>query len=665
MNNLAKPLKHSVCAFVSISAVLLHAETEPAVVEINLNVRHEVGGLSTFDREKFITVHSTPTEEDWGHTLRDSRNFTENLFEDFMIGRDVYFGRDTGYINLHRKHDDQIGEDPERTGWVDAKSMERRGRERREEYKKNTGIHHYEERNKTGVMCAQYHAIWPNGAEVNGWAISTEDSEEEPFGSASGDFMGRFLKEFYDDFGQRPGPSSPPYVEIVNEPDWYLLEWPHDPDYGSVRASKLWEFHVNVAQEVRKHQQDILIGGYVSFNPKFDEEDFGEWKDEWKLFVDIAGEEMDFWSLHLYDQPAMWHKTNYRKGANLEAMFDLIDYYSEAALGEARPYVISEFGSQTHEPHNDDWTAHRDWLRLKAMSSMTLTFLERPHLMLKTIPYITLKAEWGRNQKTDVPWHARLMRQSGEPGSYTGEWVYTELIHYYDLWADVNGERVYTASSDPDIQVDSYVDGNKAYLILNNIVPDTRVVDLSFLEQPGQAVTLIRSKHLYWEGDPDGGRVVFDEAETRKLPKSVTIESEAAMVLELTYPADIEFEAALTESKYFASTYLQPIHKDRTLHFIVPDVAVGKTEDATLRIGIAREHELSKQPTVVLNGETLQVPADIMGYEKDGRFQFFGTLLIPVSTTLLQEENRVELTFPDSGGQVSTIALQVLDRAGE
>lgn len=652
----------SVFKWISVSVLLsegvLLASELPAQVEVNLNLRYEVGGVSTFEREKFITLHSVPTEADWGHSMRGATNFTANLLEDFMVGRDVYFGRDTGYIGLARSYDAKVKEDADRPGWVDAESMVNRGAQKRAEYKKRTDIHRYDARNQTSVTCGKYKGLWPNGLEFNGWAISTNDAPAEPFGSASGDFMGLFLEHFHSQNNTQPGQPAPGYVEIVNEPDWHLLEWAKDDDYHSVPASKLWEFHKNVAVGIRAHHTNSLIGGYASFNPNYDKNEFSEWNDEWKTFVDIAGAELDFWSLHVYDQPAMWDKTNFRKGANLEAMFDLIDFYSEAALGVARPYVISEFGSQTHEPHNDNWTAHRDWLRLKAMSSMTLSFMDRPHLMLKTIPYVTVKAEWGRNKKTDVPWHARLMRQANEPESYTGEWVYTELVHYYDLWADVNGARITTSATDPDIQVDAYAAGAKVYLILNNIVPEPRTLDLGFLEAHGNTVQSVRAKHLYWSGDKATGSVVYDDTTHAGALAQVKIEREAAMVLELTMADPVKLDATLTESKYFASTYRQPIHSGRTLPFIISDVA-AEAQTAMLRVGIARAHALSKQPTVMMNGTAVIVPADIMGYEKDGRFQFFGTLLIPVPVELLQAENRVDVTFPDSGGHISTVALKV------
>ena len=51
----------------------------------------------------------------------------------------------------------------------------------------------------------------------------------------------------------------------------------------------------------------------------------------------------------------------------------------------------------------------------------------------------------------------------------SGHWEWSGYIRWYELWADVDGTRVETPSSDPDIQVDAYVDGSTGFLILNNL----------------------------------------------------------------------------------------------------------------------------------------------------------------------------------------------------
>ncbi|MDZ8117797.1 hypothetical protein [Pontiella agarivorans] len=632
-------------------------------VEVDLNTGRAAGGVSTFEREKFITIHSSHTESDWDGGQQGAANAVPDLLDDFMNGRDVYFGRETGGISWQRRGNAYIDEDAANPGWVDASTMVSEGTKSRNSYDGETSRHAYESRATGDVLCAQYSGFWPNGAEYNGWAISTNDSPTEPLGSATGDFMGLYLDNFYDNFGENGnGRPSPAFVEIINEPDWHILDWSSDPDYGSATADDIWRFHNGVADGIRAHNTNSLIGGFVTTFPDHDEDNFQEWDDEWKSFIDIAGEKMDFWSLHLYDFPSIGGGLQkYRKGANMEAMFDMIDYYSEKQLGVRRPYMISEYGAQTHDYNNQGWNAYRDWLRLKSCNAMMLAFMDRPHMMLKTIPFTVVKAEWGRNSSTGEPYGPRLLRQENEPESYTGDWIYTDLVKFYDQWANVKGARLDVTSDDPDIQVDAYADDDKVYLIINNLVDEISDVELSLFDAYSNTVQSVLEKNLYWDGVGDVGSVALVETNHVGDIAQVQVGREGCVILEYTLASPIQIEQTLSESKYYADTYLKAIDAGLTNSFRINGVVPGLSGRAELRIGFARAYGLSQQPTVKVNGVSVAVPADLMGFEEDDRSQYFGMLHVPVDHAQLQENNLVEVVFPDRGGHISTVALRVID----
>ena len=100
----------------------------------------------------------------------------------------------------------------------------------------------------------------------------------------------------------------------------------------------------------------------------------------------------------------------------------------------------------------------------------------------KALPFTPIKAEWGFGQvKSGLVYPWSLMRPADEAGykawrtagngigTWTGEWVWSEYIKFYQLWADVNGVRIDTKSDDININVDAYVDGDTAYIILNSL----------------------------------------------------------------------------------------------------------------------------------------------------------------------------------------------------
>ena len=45
-----------------MSTGMVQAQTN---VDVNLNIKHSVDGISDFGRDRHMTIHSTPTDGDW------------------------------------------------------------------------------------------------------------------------------------------------------------------------------------------------------------------------------------------------------------------------------------------------------------------------------------------------------------------------------------------------------------------------------------------------------------------------------------------------------------------------------------------------------------------------------------------------------------------------
>ena len=187
--------------------------------------------------------------------------------------------------------------------------------------------------------------------------------------------------------------------------------------------------------------------------------------------MDTAGEKMDFISIHTYDFPRFQNSERFRKGSNLEATLDMLDHYSMLSFDEVKPIVVSEYGAQIHTLINSGWSEERNTHSLRSTNSQLMSFLERPDTIAKTIPFFVVKAEWGRREVNGqtVPYGPRLMIQEFERTGDSSQtsWVYSDLVLFYDLWKEVNGTRVDTYATDQDLQVDAYIDGDTAYIILN------------------------------------------------------------------------------------------------------------------------------------------------------------------------------------------------------
>ncbi|WP_370977827.1 Ig-like domain-containing protein [Agaribacterium sp. ZY112] len=618
----------------------LQAQTE---TEINLNVEHNVGGHSEFDRKKYLTLHSTATENEWAGDEDKLAYVIDEL--------DVYFGRDNGSLGWYMN---QAEQDPERPGYADPTWVANYGAYvRQTQYGvEKEWAHAYDD--KAGVMIGgQVHTFWPGhvtnpccGGE--GWEIGGAD--------AMGDFMGQYINQFYRNDGEpvTKGHPRPKYLEVLNEPLYELVTT------GDVEPIEVYQFHNDVAAGVRKVNSDVMIGGYTTAFPIFEERDFQRWEERMKLFIDTSGDHMDFFSIHLYDFNSHWsaEENGYVgplnfKGGRIEATLDMMEQYSQIALGEVKPYIISEYGGRDHNLEQQDWSPYRDWHIMKAFSPMMMQFMARPDQMLKTIPFMVTKGEWGREDGKPYPW--RLLRQANEASGESGEeWVFTDLVKFYELWSDVNGTRVDSRTTNPDVMIDTYVDGDTVYVILANLANNQEQVLLNMFGADTAAVQGVTVKQLFLNGDAPELSV----SELNTAPDSITLAPEATAILAYSFDSSLQVNEQVSEQKYYASTYYAPILANQATSFTITGVSTSDFGEAVIRIGLGRDHGASLQPVVTVNGQEVDVPTQFAGDDQAKRDRFFGLIEVPVAMSALKASNTITVTFPDAGGHISSVTME-------
>ncbi|MFI3286580.1 MAG: hypothetical protein R3Y08_08000, partial [Rikenellaceae bacterium] len=609
-------MKKIYCSIVML-LVTCTAATAQTQIEVNLNVRHKVGDVDSFDRQKFINFHATHDEKDW-----DQENVVENLRDELLVKYDVYLGRDTGGI----KHTlESAPEDPSRPGFVDPAYIASQGVLARKAYAEDTKSHQYEKYSEA-ILCNQFSPFYPHGTELKhtGWALSEKDTPAEPFGTASGEYYGRYIKEFFG-LGGESGKPRPTYCEVINEPLWDLYDMPNAPKKG---LTDLFRFHSTVAKEVRKYNPGIQVGGYCTAFPDFDVDNFVRWDQRWKSFIDIVGEDMDFFTIHLYDFPC--HPglgMQYRKGSNVEATMDLLEHYSMLRLGKTKPLMISEYGAQTHK-YNHVWSPYRDWLRIKSTNSLMMQFMERADKINIAMPFLMLKSEWAYNPETNRVHQARMMRREGEPESFSGEYIFADAFRFYELWSDVKGIRVDSKSDNLDIMCDAYVDGDVAYVIINNLNFEAVDIDLN-IQGFKKPATSIEVRQVYLEGGEEGAPVL-DVKSVKKI-ESLTIEAEATYILCYKFKSDLEIDALSEETKYYATEYMKPIEANKAIEFEINRVKKEQYGEAILRIGVGREHGKVLYPQVTINGQRVDPATNHRGDDQKDRSGFFGVIEMPIS----------------------------------
>ncbi|MEM9419877.1 MAG: hypothetical protein AAGA25_12625, partial [Planctomycetota bacterium] len=595
------------------------------MVDVDPTVRHHIGDVTGFERAKYINMHSSPTEGEWD---------SPEMMDQFLNGWDVYLGREAGQPLLYVG---QTPEDPDKPGYPSISHIEQFGQELREAYDQNTAIHQYESRTDL-IVATHPHPFFPDGTPTElGWSFANMD--------ATATFMGHYFKNFYRQSNEQPGPPMPAYFEVVNEPVWDLIDSPHAK--GNIKHEDIYEYHNVVADKVRELNpgMNMKIGGFCQASADPEEDNFEEWDRTWGSFMEIAGDNMDFFAIHFYDKS--WER-GYQiktKGARMEAVLDMIEQASLIELGAVKPLLISEYGMTGVHTRLDPYTPERDWHKLNAYSGFMMGLMERPHIIEKSAPFMIMKALWWSHE-TGNPYRTRLLREED------GKWVYTELAHFYELWSRVKGQRLWAQASDPDIQTAAFADGNTIHLVVNSL--DIGTVPVHIKLPVGTEPDKITLRHLH---APEG-KPVFEEVELDAFPEVFEIGEQATAIFELQYDQAPSPTALVQETKHYGDSYLHEIG----IHPLTFKIPGNEGSHGTLRIGISREHGMELQPMVLCNGKQLDVPSDWRGFDQRTRTSFFGILEIPVPKEMMKADNEVRVQFDEPGGHLTTVTMRVFTR---
>lgn len=419
-------------------------------VDVNLNIKHSVDGISDFGRERHMTIHSSPLETDW---------IGEEDKLDYLINDlHVFFGRDNGSATWKFKATTQ---DPARPNMPNVEQMKGLGTWLKGEYESNTKVHQYY-KNGGMIMGTNPHPTYPtlswngDGNTTEGWAPQNVETSAE--------WMEVYLDNFFSKGDGAPGEPMPKYWEVINEPDMIMMT-------GSMTCTsqeKLWEYHNLVATKVKARlgAKAPKIGGMTwglhdlynqdgvsrygqdhydqwlsaeskpvyhammdSEVAKYRANDWYQWDVMWQGFIDACGANMDFHSVHIYDWPS-WSadNINIRAGGHTEAMLDLLEWYDNFKFGKKKDVLLSEYGAVSNyidKPTLD--TKRRDWENLKPFNSMLMQFLERPSQIILSMPFTPIKAEWGdyKNAAGVVTnrYPYTMMNKDA-----SGKWQWTEFV---------------------------------------------------------------------------------------------------------------------------------------------------------------------------------------------------------------------------------------------
>lgn len=452
---------------------------------------------------------------------------------------------------------------------------------------------------------------------------------------------------------------TPLWYEPMNEPFVHAKDFYEEKDWDPVAElrvkTEMSQLFRALAEKIHADPalKNIKVMGYGAAWPSFELKDFQNWETNMGLFLDIAGDQLDAISYHLYDGINQVGQENKRSGSNNDAIMDLVETYSYQRWGIIKPHAITEYGGIAKK----EFSLISNMQSIRSQNAMIFGLLDREDRLEISIPFTTDNATWHITKANDyLPYKAVLWRAEnmGVPKNQITGWVYTNRIQFYELWKAVKGERVFVSTSNPDIQVQGFLDEKKLYVALNNLDDNAQQValDISSIKSNVKDL-LVKSLTIYKEDFPR-----YYEKTVSSIPEVFSIDPAETIVLEFNLNNTISFKNQIKSKRYYSSNYLVPIQADKELIFEFNDIELG-VGFAKLSMSLGREHDLSKTPEIIVNGEKVEVPSNWKGYNQANRKKFFGAIEIPIPMNFIMKNNTIKISFPDAGGHLSSLILDV------
>ncbi|WP_010521364.1 hypothetical protein [Aquimarina agarivorans] len=583
------------------SSVTLAQETN---ITIDLGIKKYVGKESKLDRTKYFGIQSAATSNEF-------KSESDYLFSELNTYPSRGFDGPQPYGDLEDLS----------SGKISSKAKSKSSYYKNTATFKNYGTRKY-------VITQKPSKVFKMGADAD----------------AAVDKISAYMKEAFPE-------NSSNYLDLMDQTFASTTLFSDDTDEAKKEISR---YFADIAKGLKKKFPKLKIGGFSSLRPRFELNNFDYWENNHKLFMDIAGEQLDFLSLKLYDEVDRDTSTiNYCSGSDAEATLDLIETYSFNKWNKVKPLLISEYGIKVPYWEGTAYSSDRDGFILESLNKMVMTLMDKPDRIEKAIPYILGKAE--KFYKNSVinpngnPHPLAVTHKSADGKSYE----YSNLIKFYEFWKDVKGVRTYIASDNPDIQVNAFYDKGKWMLIFNNLSDESQLLNFNFSEFDAERISKYTLRRLFLN---ESGLPELTEAFTDIHIDQWDIDANETLMLICDVPVDTEFATSIVEYNNYSKQMLKPIVADKPIEFEFTNVKTGKGK-ANLRVSFGKDVKSDLQPIVKINDNIVLTPKNWAGYNQSNRKTFFGMLSIPIPMSYLKDTSEVEITFADTGGKVSSVVI--------
>ncbi len=634
-------LKHILFSLFLCSILSMNAQN----VTINIQPTNTLSicGISQLDRGKYFNLCHPGTNFE-----RDISN--TSISDRYLYDLGMSFGRNLGLVSNAITYTKNVQEDAARTGYTDMTYLQNNAKPTDGVVLPSSGFMALFPVN-VGAMMHDPHNGYPKFMKKEGTSGSVDSLPINKIAAA--ELAVGLLKNNYTEW------SRPITFEPINEPAWQLLD-------STLMLPNLADFHLKIWQKAKDTSLHTLIGGPCSSGANYYYNNYQQFLKLGK-FIDLTQGKLDFYSFHVYDSynwDSIQNKltVNINSGLPLEGVLDALSSWGRNKYNKDFKFASTEHGGQISDvkcrknyakyligsgsgfAYDMKARSVADYMCVSSAIASTMVFMNHPQTVIKVDPFIGLESyAW------DPTYHASLLVAN----NYTDKtnWYETDKINFYKFFKDIRGRRVYSDCTSPDIQQQTYVDGKKLIIVLNNLSDSAETLTLNY---PLNNIDSIKIRRV-------GRNTDFTSAYSEMLASNTTnfqLNAREAVVTFVHYKSVITETKATNEVPYYASQMCKQFSTSAT--FTVNVSSLSNIDYAYLRIGVSRVVGTNRNLVVTLNGTKLIVPMEKCASRLEYSGGYGSTKIIAVNKALLTSNNTIVCSFDDGKmGGIGAVTLIV------
>ncbi len=618
-------------------------------VVVNATQVRKIGGVSELERSRFFNYHGTlvpPSNTNLGNL---QNQLTSPDFFDATAGRTS--------TEFDQFITNGLGEDPDNPSFINMDELvgELQGSYRNFLVSGTRWRPLRDNPEPFIVNSGRSASFWPAFFRTDPNTGVT--SNFYPYSLAYADFLVTYLDEVvYGPNAFLPIDEERMWIELLNEPELHL-----DSNFTT---QDLIDYHRNVADLVKSSHPDAKIIGPSLAITSFHANNFARWNSTLRPFIEGAGASMDALSYHPYERYRGFANGTYSQDVmespgRIQSTIDLIENHYINFHGRGIPLSITEYGSWQlwdveidGEPLIGNYAIDaQQWDLCRNIKEKMFVFLEQPDIILNAVPFVS-----PRDFRPDIPTNLYADNVMFQQDA-SGDWEETIIGNFFRLLAKIDGQYVTYASSNPNVQVQSFVDGDQLYVMLNNLSSALEIVQLEL--NTGNAkignATIDRVYRSF-----DGVNTFVDNQNIAGSLGGILLDAEECAVVTVTLTSELEFDSERSETNYYGDATVVPINTAGTSDNISVNVDPTDAVDATVRVSFARPGFPTGEPFFMVVNGTFNFMVDVGELElDDGDNQAFTREIEIPAAILTNGENDFSFQFGGNGGHIAAVVVVI------